>query len=214
MAEKKTILVVEDEGSVLDVLQEILTQAGYDVIRAGDGKDAVLKAKKSPRTPDLILADIMMPVMNGFEMRAALKDDRTTRGIPLIFITAKGADRDKAMGLGLGAVRYIVKPFTKDQVLSSVKMAFADSEERRRLAANKARKQSGNLTDTSVHSLVELFAVNQWNGRILLRSGDEEGFLKFDKGEIKEANVGRGNNWLALEEMLAWKDGTFDMEKT
>lgn len=213
MTEKKTILVVEDEPSVLDVLEAILTQADYEVVRAGDGKDAVLKAKRGPKTPDLILADIMMPVLNGFEMRAALKDDRTTRGVPLIFITAKGADRDKALGLGLGAVRYIVKPFTKDQVLTAVKAAFADSEERDRLAANKAQKQSGSLNESSVHSLIELFALNQWNGKILLRSGTEEGYVKFEKGEIKEANVGRGNNWLALEQMLAWKNGTFDMER-
>jgi CheY-like chemotaxis protein len=214
VAEKKTILVVEDETSVLDVLEKILAQAGHEVIRAGDGKEAVLRARGYPKKPDLILADIMMPVMNGFEMRAALKDDRATRSIPLIFITAKSTDRDKAMGLGLGAVRYIVKPFTKSQILVAVKSAFADAAERNRLGASKARKQTGTLKKTSVHSLVELFAVNQWNGKILFRSGEEGGLLKFEKGEIKEANVGRGNNWLALEEMLAWKDGTFDLEKT
>lgn len=214
MAETKKILVVDDETSVLDVVDKILTQAGYEVIRAADGKEAVMRAKGYPQKPDLILADIMMPVMNGFEMRSALKDDRATRSIPVIFLTAKGAERDKAMGLGLGAVRYIVKPFTKNQILLAVKSAFTDTAERNRLGATEARKQAGTLKKTSVHSLVELFAMNQWNGKILLRSGQEEGVLKFEKGEIKEANVGRGNNWLALEEMLAWKDGTFDLEKT
>lgn len=214
MAEKKTVLVVEDEASVLDVLETILVQAGYEVIRAVDGEEAVFRAKGHPRMPDLVLADIMMPKMDGFEMRSALKADKATRGIPVIFLTAKANDRDKAMGFGLGAQRYLVKPFTKEQVLEAVKTAFADVEERHRLAAIKARKHSGSLKDTSVHSLVELFAVNEWNGKALLHFGEEEGVLKFEKGEIKEANVGRGNNWMALEEMLAWTEGTFEMERS
>ncbi len=214
MAEKKIILVVEDEASVLDVLETVLVQAGYEVIRAVDGEEAVFRAKGHPKMPDLILADIMMPKMDGFEMRSALRADRATRGIPVIFLTAKTNDRDKAMGLGLGALRYLVKPFTKDQVLEAVRLAFADLEERHRLSAIKARKHSGSLKDTSVHSLVELFTVNEWGGKALLRSGEEEGVLKFEKGEIKEANVGRGNNWMALEQMLSWKDGTFDMERS
>ncbi len=129
MAEKKIILVVEDEASVLDVLETVLVQAGYEVIRAVDGEEAVFRAKGHPKMPDLILADIMMPKMDGFEMRSALRADRATRGIPVIFLTAKTNDRDKAMGLGLGALRYIVKPFAKEQVLEAVRTAFADVEE-------------------------------------------------------------------------------------
>jgi len=214
VAAKKRILVVEDESTVLDVLEEILTQAGYEVIRAVDGEEAVFRAQGHPEMPDLILADIMMPKMDGFEMRSALKADKATRGIPVIFITAKANDRDKAMGLGLGALRYIVKPFTKDQVLEAVRLAFSDLEERSRLVAFKGRKHSGSLKETSVHSLVELFTVNAWSGKALLHSGEDEGVLKFEKGEIKEANVGRGNNWMALEQMLSWKDGTFEMERS
>lgn len=214
MAEKKTILVVEDEPSVLDILEQILVQAGHEVIRAVDGEEGAFRAKGHPKVPNLILADIMMPKMGGYEMRSALKAEKATRGIPFIFLTAKGSPADKAMGFGLGAQRYLVKPFTKEQVLEAVKTAFADVEERHRLAAIKARKHSGSLKDTSVHSLVELFAVNEWNGKALLHFGEEEGVLMFEKGEVKEANVGRGNNWMALEQMLAWTEGTFEMERS
>lgn len=214
MGSKKTILVVEDEPSVLDILETILVQAGNEVIRAVDGDEAVFRAQGHPRMPDLILADIMMPKMGGFEMKSALKADRATRGIPVIFLTAKTEPRDKAMGFGLGAQRYLTKPFTKEQVLEAVKLAFADVEERHRLAGIKARKHSGSLKDASTHSLVELFTVNGWSGKVQLRSGAEEGVLQFDKGEITEANVGRGNNWMALEAMLSWKDGTFEMERS
>jgi DNA-binding response OmpR family regulator len=214
MADKKRILVVEDESSVLDILETMLVQAGYEVVRAVNGEEGLFRAKGHPGVPDLILTDIMMPKMDGFEMCSALKAERATRGIPVIFLTAKGDVRDQALGFGLGAQRYLVKPFTRDQVLEIVSLAFADLEERHRLAAIKARKHSGSLKDTSVHSLVELFTVNGWTGKVALRSGEEEGLLRFDKGKIEETSVGRGNNWMALEAMLSWKDGAFELERT
>jgi CheY-like chemotaxis protein len=211
VAEKKTILVVEDEISVLDVLEAILTQAGYGVIRAMDGKSAVRKARENPKTPDLILADIRMPLMNGFEMRQELRSDPMTRRIPFIFVTGSPDRSDKPVAFGLGAARYITKPFTQEQILTAVGSALADREARDRLCALKVRQHSGSLAEASVFSLIDFFYVNRWSGKVRVTSGDKLGVLWFEGGEPVVTQVGQKRDWTALEEMLSWKEGTFEL---
>jgi len=213
MAQKKIILVVEDDPLVLNILDKILTRAGYEVIRAKDGEEGASRAKADPQLPDLILADIMMPRVDGYELRTALLADRDTRGIPFLFLTAKTARVDKAKAFALGSYRYLTKPFTQQVVLEELRLALVDAEERKRLTTLNPRNHSGSLAETSVHSLVDLFIVNGWNGKVLIRSGRSEGALRFENGEIVESNVGKGNNWLALEELLNWREGTFELER-
>jgi DNA-binding response OmpR family regulator len=211
MAKKKTILVVEDEISVLDVLEKILTQAGYQVIRALDGKGAVKKARESPKMPDLILADIRMPLMNGFEMRQELRSDPMTRRIPFIFVTGLPDRTDKAMSFGLGAARYITKPFTQQQILAEVGAALVDREARDRLSALKVRQYSGSLAEASVFSLIDFFYVNRWSGKARVTSGKKQGVVWFEDGEPAVTQLGQKRDWTALEEMLSWKEGTFEL---
>jgi len=213
VAENKRILVVEDDPVALTILDTILSGEGYEVFRARDGEEGLFQARESSRMPDLILADIMMPVMDGYEMRIALQADFMTRRIPFIFVTAQTGRADKAKAFGLGAHRYLTKPFTKEEVLGAVQAALADAGTRDRLATLPDSGHSGSLSDTSLYSLLDLFYIKQWSGRIEIHSREMKGRLRFEKGEPVESDIGWGNNWTALEEMLAWRDGTFEMER-
>jgi len=105
---RPTLLVVDDTAANIDVLIDALGD-DYSVCVATDGNDALNSVKRD--RPDLILLDIMMPEMDGFEVCRRVKDDPTSRDIPIIFLTAMSEDADEARGLGLGAADYITKPF-------------------------------------------------------------------------------------------------------
>jgi putative two-component system response regulator len=113
-----TILVVDDTEANVDILVETLGD-DFDVSVAMDGESALESVAE--QKPDLILLDIMMPGMDGYEVCEKLKSDETTSGIPILFLTAMVEEHDEAKGLALGAVDYITKPFSPDLVKSRVK---------------------------------------------------------------------------------------------
>lgn len=114
-----TILVVDDTPTNLDVLFDFLNNAGFKVLFAEDGESALEKARYA--NPDLILLDILMPGMDGFETCRRLKQQETTAVIPVIFLTALTETTDKVKGLALGAVDFITKPLQYEEVLARVK---------------------------------------------------------------------------------------------
>ena len=105
----QTILIIDDEVTNISVLNELL-QPHYNVLFAKDGKTGIKIASSTSR-PDLILLDIIMPDLDGYQVIKLLKSDEYTSKIPVIFITAKGQEEDEAKGFELGAVDYITKPF-------------------------------------------------------------------------------------------------------
>ena len=113
-----TILVVDDTEANIDILAETLADE-YDIVAATTGEDALAIAAESP--PDLILLDIMMPVMDGYEVCRRLKDNEGTRDIPVIFVTAKTETTDETHGFELGAVDYITKPISPPIVKARVR---------------------------------------------------------------------------------------------
>ncbi|MBF0186923.1 MAG: fused response regulator/phosphatase [Magnetococcales bacterium] len=116
---QKTILVVDDERLNINILVDSL-EGEYTILVAKNGEQA-LKRALGNRTPDLILLDIMMPGMNGHEVLKHLKQDEKTREIPVIFVTAMGQFEDETLGLELGAVDYIRKPFNPSVVRARVR---------------------------------------------------------------------------------------------
>jgi len=112
------LMVVDDTEANIDILLETLAD-DYKLVVATDGESAIEDIKKSP--PDLILLDIMMPGMDGYEVCQKLKEMEITRNIPVIFLTALKEEGDEARGLGLGAVDYITKPFNPELVKARVR---------------------------------------------------------------------------------------------
>jgi two-component system alkaline phosphatase synthesis response regulator PhoP len=123
---KKTILVVDDESDILEMLRYNLQREGFAVQTARDGKSALEEVRKKP---NLILLDIMMPEMDGWEVCKRLKADRQTAGIPVLFLTAKGTEIDEVVGLELGAEDYIVKPVSVRRLIARVKAVLRRHEE-------------------------------------------------------------------------------------
>jgi PAS domain S-box-containing protein len=119
MTEKGVILIVDDTLTNLEVLFGCLTNAGFRILVAEDGESAIENAKYA--LPDLILLDILMPGVDGFETCRRLKADEATAEIPVIFMTALTETVDKVKGFSLGAVDYITKPFQQEEVLARVK---------------------------------------------------------------------------------------------
>jgi sigma-B regulation protein RsbU (phosphoserine phosphatase) len=117
-AEPERILLADDDPTNLQVLFQTLEGRGYNLLIAKNGKTALSIAKKA--IPELILLDIMMPDLDGYEVFRRLKENSATSEIPVIFLSALGDTKDKVKGVGLGAVDYIAKPFQADEVIARV----------------------------------------------------------------------------------------------
>ncbi|OIP26800.1 hypothetical protein AUK22_06255 [bacterium CG2_30_54_10] len=116
--ENKKILAADDEPHILRVVKDKLENAGFTVITATNGEEAVQAALREK--PDLILLDVMMPKMNGFEACRKLRAEAAFANTPILLLTARGQEVDKKMGLEAGANEYISKPFSPRQLLQYV----------------------------------------------------------------------------------------------
>jgi len=105
----KKILVVDDEPDVVSLLTLMLKSKGYEVVSAGDGQEAIAKARSE--NPDLILLDIMLPRLDGYKVARMLKFDENFSHIPIIMLTAKIQEKDRELGIETGADDYVTKPF-------------------------------------------------------------------------------------------------------
>ena len=111
---QQTILVVDDEPDIVEIIQYNLEKSGFNVIIAEDGPIAVEKARDE--LPDLIILDLMLPGLEGTDVCRILKQDERTRSIPILMLTAKSEEIDRVIGLELGADDYVVKPFSPREI--------------------------------------------------------------------------------------------------
>jgi len=120
----KQILCIEDEPEMIDLMRLILGRRGFEVRGAGGGMEGIKMIRQEH--PDLVLLDLMMPDMDGWEVYQQMKADETTRTIPVIVVTAKAQSIDKVLGLHIAKVDdYIAKPFSPQELLNSVDKVFA-----------------------------------------------------------------------------------------
>jgi len=119
----KKILIADDRSEVVELVKVTLEGEGYQTIDASDGREALEKIKREK--PDLILLDIIMPRMDGFEVLSKVKKDPKTKDIPIIMLTAKGQKSDQEKGEELGATGYIIKPFSPSALLKRIEEILA-----------------------------------------------------------------------------------------
>ncbi|MCP8315187.1 MAG: response regulator [archaeon] len=117
------ILVVDDEQDILELARVILENKGYEVITAKDGNEALEKVSASK--PDLIILDIIMPRKNGLEVCKILKSNPKTKSICILMFTVLGRDSDREQGLKAGADDYLVKPFSAEELIETIKKYLA-----------------------------------------------------------------------------------------
>ncbi|HLF04768.1 MAG TPA: response regulator [Dehalococcoidia bacterium] len=117
------VLVVEDVPDIRFLLVETLVDAGHEALESGDGVEGLASARQ--HRPDVILLDVMMPVMDGLQMLEALKADSSLASIPVIMVSAKGQEQDVKKALRLGATAFVVKPWAHNEVESQITRALA-----------------------------------------------------------------------------------------
>jgi DNA-binding response OmpR family regulator len=117
------VLIVDDEPNIVSALEFLMEDAGLEVRTAGDGRDALALAAEF--APDLVLLDVVMPIVNGYEVCQRLKSDPATRGTRVLMLSAKGRDVEIAKGLELGADAYMTKPFSTRDLMSKVRELLA-----------------------------------------------------------------------------------------
>jgi two-component system alkaline phosphatase synthesis response regulator PhoP/two-component system response regulator VicR len=126
----KRILVVDDERHIVRLIQVNLERAGYQVLTAFDGKEGLKKV--SSEKPDLVVLDVMMPYLDGFEVLKRMKADSAMKDIPVIMLTAKAQDADVFRGWASGVDMYLTKPFNPMELLTFTKRIFEALEEQDR----------------------------------------------------------------------------------
>jgi DNA-binding response OmpR family regulator len=122
MEEKSKILVIDDDENICELVELYLVKGGFEVVAAGDGREGVEKFEKEK--PDLVILDIMMPEMDGWEVCRAIKKKSS---VPIMMLSAKGETFDKVLGLELGADDYVVKPFEPKELVARVKAVLRRS---------------------------------------------------------------------------------------
>jgi len=122
----KKILIVKDERDIRDLLTYILETAGYQVIRAGDGEVACRLSRSE--MPDLVLSDVRLPKVSGYEVCRRLKADPALRHIPVLFLSAHGQEAEVQAGVAAGAAGYLVKPLVPAQLLGKVADVLAQAQ--------------------------------------------------------------------------------------
>jgi two-component system phosphate regulon response regulator PhoB len=141
---KQKILAVDDEEDILELLRFNLTKEGFAVVCAASGEEA-LKSALSKR-PDLILLDLLLPGMDGLEVAKRLKNDPSTKDIPVIMVTAKGEEADIVTGLEVGAEDYITKPFSRKVLIARVRAVL-----RRKASAPTDDQEVLSVHDLTIH---------------------------------------------------------------
>ncbi|MBI4741038.1 MAG: response regulator [Betaproteobacteria bacterium] len=115
----KKVLIADDEQNIVISIEFLLRREGFEVVVASDGEAALVKAREEK--PDLVLLDVMMPKMNGFDVCQALRADPELAGMRVLMLTAKGRETEVSKGLGLGADAYMTKPFSTKELVAQVR---------------------------------------------------------------------------------------------
>jgi len=217
------ILVVDDDPWILKMVTTVLAKHPYEIHTARNGLEGLAAAKAV--VPDLIITDIMMPEMDGWDLVRHIRATPGINLIPVIFLTALSDDDDRIQGFRLGADDYLAKPFRFDELELRVEKAFRSkarivehlqSEEGREPASSSEIPASGirgSLEHIGLSSLLVMIEIERKSGILLLRNGEQTSRVFLKKGRILAARFeGRADprGAEAIYELLKWVKGRFD----
>lgn len=209
---RQHILVVDDDTKSLQVLEISLKKAGYLVTTATNGLDALEKAKTS--TPELIISDVKMPKMNGFQFCQRIKDDPRLKDIPFIFLSSQRSIDDKVRGLELGVDDYLTKPIYIKELLARVKLLLKRKEkDSLEQDVSSGRPFSGSLADMGVVDLLQTLEIGRKTGVLYLTNTEgKSGLIYFREGRVIDALQEQIKGERAVYRMLTWNDGQFRID--
>jgi uncharacterized protein (TIGR02266 family) len=201
----RCVLIGDDDRLARLMMRDALAELPITILEARDGKEALRLAKAE--CPHLIILDVMMPELDGFQVATLLKQDPATAQIPVIFVSALGAPRDKVRGLNLGAEDYLAKPIHAEELRARVQMVLRRAQP----SQQEVPLASGQLEAMNVLSLVQLFEGERRTARLLLAREDAQGEIAFEEGRITRAAQGPRKGNAAVYQLLTWQKGTFQM---
>jgi len=147
----QTVLVVEDETDILDVIQHNLKRAGYDVLAAKTGIDGLRRVRDA--APDLVVLDLMLPGMDGLDVCRRIKEDPLTKATPILIVSARGEESDVVVGLELGADDYLAKPFSPRELIARVRAVLRRGPLKEELGQGERIVRGGVVIDVARHTL-------------------------------------------------------------
>lgn len=199
--EKQHILVVDDEQDICEIIKFNLKTNGYDVDIANSGEEALGKIATAPRPYDLVLLDVMMGGISGFEVAQRLKGNAATENIPIIFLTAKDSENDTITGLNIGADDYISKPFSLQEVMLRIKAVL------RRSGSQQDAQQANQLTYGTM--------VLDRDKKTVLIDGQDVAFTKTEY-ELLRLLLEEKGRVLSRQELIerAWPDDVLVSDRT
>ena len=201
-----TILVADDDPKLLRIITQYLDRRNWQVTTAQDGEEAV--ARVAHQRPDLIIADIGMPKMDGYALLSHLRRDPATRTIPFIFLTGRDHDPDRLHAFKIGADDYLTKPCALDQLVQSIETILDRIEQSRTLPLDQIGS-SGRIEDVDLLDMIQAIELEQRTGALVLSHGERTGTLYFRDGTIVEAQLRSPIREEPLFRLLGWKTGRF-----
>ncbi|MDZ7361059.1 MAG: response regulator [candidate division KSB1 bacterium] len=205
-----TILVADGDPKNLQILRESLEASGFEVIVASDGLQAWQKI--SSDVPDLILSEVNLPKLDGFQLLEKLKADPVTSSIPLMFLTNRRELQDRVRSLRGGVKDYMIKPLHVKEVIARVRMILRRMERIRDEDIESTRKLAGRLEEFSVIDLIENFGMERKTGILTLyNANNKSGEIYFRDGAVINASLANLKAEKAVYQMLPWKRGHFTM---
>ena len=207
-----SILVVDDSPVITEMVKDAFENEGYKVQVANDGAEALSMALESH--PDLIIADITMPGMDGWELCSQIRSNPFTSFIPFIFLTSRTETPDRIRGLQMGADDYLTKPFEMDELLARVQLIFQRIRKTQETMILSDKKTlSGSTSEMSLPDLLQMFGLNNKTGLLrITRVGYPTGTIAMESGRIMNARLGKHSGEKALFRLLGWKDANFDVQ--
>jgi two-component system alkaline phosphatase synthesis response regulator PhoP len=194
---KETILIVDDEADLLDLIEYNLEKEGYNVLKAENGQDGIKLARK--HNPDLIILDIMMPKMTGIEVCKVLKEDPVLKVRPVIFLTARGDEKTEIEGLEMGADDFLSKPISTSKLISRIRTVL---------------RRVGDIEETEPVLKVGDLTIDR--GRYLVIRNGEEFQLPRKEFEVLSYLAARKGKVLDRQTLLneVWGNNIFVIDRT
>ena len=209
---KNRLLLVDGDPKSLRVLDVSLKKAGFEVVTATSGREAL--AWLEAELPDLIISDTDLDEMDGFELCNRIKAKPDWAKIPFLFVSGRKSIEDKIRGLELGVDDYLTKPIYIKEIGIRVRTALQRAERERMESRREGRTRfAGDLSDVGVVDLVQTIELNRKSGIIHIVNRDERrGSIFFRDGKVIDAEVGRLSGAHALYRLFSWSEGQFAVE--
>jgi DNA-binding response OmpR family regulator len=208
---RPVVLVVDDSLLVQRMIRECFEPAGYDVRLATNGLEALTEMRAM--RPDVIISDIIMPVMDGWEFCEKVRKNPETADIPFLFLTAVQEIPERIRGLRMGADDYITKPFAREELLARVERILARMERLQKLDLQSGTALSGHTIHLAITDLLQILSLNGKTGALTLTdAGGAAARIFFREGRIVHAVLGSVMGQKALFRLLDWQEAHFELD--